>query len=55
MGCSGTPSGSAGFAIPEYSKKQRKQVHDEIIGCNAQMTIEFLKDYKVLRDQVRVK
>lgn len=54
-GCGTTPTGS-GFTVPVYSEKQRHEVYGELKTCpDCDMTIEFLKDYKVLRDQVRVK
>ena len=54
--CTMTPTGDAGgFTVPKYSQKQRDQVITELKGCGLPpTTIEFLKDYKVLRDQARV-
>lgn len=54
-GCSQTTIGDGGFTVPSYTKAQRIAVHGELKACEAPQTIEFLKDYKVLRDQVRVK
>lgn len=55
MGCSTPKSyGNQGLSVPIYSMIERQQVHDELLTCKAPRTIEFLKDYKVLRDQARV-
>ena len=55
-GCLTTQTGSNGFSVPKYSKEQRKEVHDELKNCpDCDRTIEFMKDYKVLRDQARIK
>jgi len=54
MACSMTPTGSIGLSVPVYSKDQRTAVHNELIGGCCPVTVEFMKDYKVLRDQVRV-
>lgn len=60
--CSQTPTGNAGFSVVKYSQEQRKAVYNEMTinktypSCPAPVqTIEMLKDYKVLRDQARVK
>lgn len=62
MGCSETTTGNSGFSVPKYTQEQRKAVHAELTindkypSCPAPVnTIEMLKDYKVLRDQARVK
>jgi len=45
--------------VPEYTKDQQKQVLEEITTdddppkCAVPMVCEFLKDYKVMRDQTR--
>lgn len=53
--CSATPTGKAGLSVPVYSKAERKEVYDELKTCgDVNRTVEFLKDYKVLRDQARV-
>ena len=55
MGCSTTKIGDAGYRVPVYSDEQRQSVYNEMVNGCCPMTIEMLKDYKVLRDQVRVK
>ena len=52
--CSTTNNGNNGFYVPNYSKQFRAKVHKELTTNNVPNTIEMLKDYKVLRDQVRV-
>ena len=54
MSCSPATIGNNGLSVPEYSKERRSKVHGEIMACNMPETVEFLKDYKVLRDQARV-
>ena len=49
------PHGNEGFRVPSYTKEQTKQVYDELITGCCPMSVEFLKDYKVLRDQARIK
>lgn len=39
--------------VQEYSKGTQKKAAQEIIQCNCPVIIEFLKDYKVLRDRAR--
>jgi hypothetical protein len=41
--------------VPVYSQERRERLHKELTTNNVPEAIEFLKDYKVLRDQVRVK
>lgn len=53
-GCWETTSGNSGFSVPKYTKPQRQAVHDELRDGCCPMTVEFMKDYKVLRDQVRI-
>jgi hypothetical protein len=56
VSCAATPTGKGGFTVPVYSQAQRLEVYGELKTClDCNMTIEFLKDYKVLRDQARVK
>lgn len=59
-GCSSTMrAGSEGLSVPSYTPEQTRQVYEEVTDNEgriiAPMTVEFLKDYKVLRDQARVK
>lgn len=52
--CSTLPSNGSGLSVPEYTMAQRTAVHDELsTGCCKQ-TVEFLKDYRVLRAQARI-
>lgn len=53
-GC-GTIKTGNGFSVPVYSEEQRRGVVKELKGKNVPYTIEFMKDYKVLRDQARAK
>lgn len=53
--CSMIPTGDGGYTVPAYSKEQRVQAHKELTENNVPMVTEMMKDYKVLRDQVRVK
>jgi len=52
-------AGSEGLSVPSYTPEQTRQVYEEVTDNEgriiAPMTVEFLKDYKVLRDQARVK
>lgn len=52
--CSTIPRGDSGFYVPVYSQERREALHKELVGNDVPQAIEFLKDYKVLRDQVRV-
>lgn len=54
-GCGMTIAGDQGFSVPKYTQEQRRGVVTELKSCEASYVIEFLKDYKILRDQVRVK
>lgn len=57
--CSSTiQAGSNGLSVPSYTAAQTKQVYEEVTKDGvviAPMTVEFLKDYYVLRQQARVK
>lgn len=45
--------------MPKYSLEDRKTLHGELVDINgnikAPMSVVFLNDYKVLRDQAKVK
>ena len=49
------PKSGSGLTVPVYTMDQRTKVHDELVGGCCPQTVEFLKDYKVLRDQARLK
>ena len=59
--CSSTPThGNNGLSVPSYTKAQTQALYLELYDpetktIKAPMSVVFLKDYGVLRDQVGVK
>lgn len=53
-GC-GTAHSNGGFSLIEYSDEKQGKAADEMDGGMCPVLNEFMNDYSVLRDQVRVK
>lgn len=55
--CATTPTGnSGGFYVPAYSDETRKELYRELMACHdCDVVLDAMKDYKILRDQARLK